>query len=322
MQPRHVYVSTVPFATVSPEPLRRLEAAGLTVRINPHDRKMTRDEMMSVLPNIDYLVAGIESLDAEVLACAPKLQLISRVGIGLDAIDFASCAARGIQVAYTPDAPTLAVAELNLGLALDALRKISATSARMHRGVWQPAMGGLLRGKTVGFLGFGRTGKTTAQLLQSFRVRCIACDPVWDVATARALAVDRCDLQALLANADVLFVCVPIGRETRNLIGQRELATMKPSAILINAARGGIVVEAELAQALRSGRLQHAGMDVFSEEPYAGELSGLDNCTLTTHMGAAAAECRVQMELEAVDEVVRVHQGQRVLQPAPFSTDA
>jgi D-3-phosphoglycerate dehydrogenase len=321
MQPRNVYVSTVPFSTVSPEPLAQLQAAGLSVRINPHARRMTRSEMMSVLPETDYLVAGIETLDAEVLSHAPRLRLISRVGIGLDAIDFAACRARNILVSYTPDAPTLAVAELNIGLALDALRKISLTSARMHRGSWQPAMGALLRGKTVGLLGFGRIGKTTAQLLQSFRVRCLACDPVWDIATARSLAVERCDFDALLTAADVLFVCVPIGRRTRNLIGARELSALKPTAILINTARGGIVVEQDLAHALRSGQLQHAALDVFAEEPYTGELAGLDNCTLTTHMGAAAAECRVQMELEAVAEVLRFVQGQHILQPAPDPHD-
>jgi D-3-phosphoglycerate dehydrogenase len=322
MPKRNVYVSTVPFSSVSPEPLARLEAAGLQVRINPHRRKMTRSEMMSVLPDTDYLVAGIETLDAEVLASAPRLRLISRVGIGLDAIAFDACRARNIQVTYTPDAPTLAVAELNVGLALDALRQISTTTALMHRGVWQPAMGSLLRGKTVGLLGFGRIGKTTAQLLQSFRVQCLACDPVWDIATARALAVERCDLPQLLAAADILFVCVPIARTTRNLIGAAELSAMKPTAILINTARGGIVVEADLANALRSGQLQHAALDVFAEEPYSGELADLDNCTLTAHMAAAAAECRAQMELEAVCEVVRFVHGEPLLQPAPFPSDS
>lgn len=312
-----VYVSTVPFATVSTEPLLALREAGLEVAINPFERKMTREEMIAVLPDADYLVAGIETLDAEVLGHAGRLRLISRVGIGLDSVDLVACAKRGIAVAYTPDAPTLAVAELNVALALDALRKVSATSSKMHAGTWQPQMGALLRSRTVGLLGFGRIGKTTAQLLQGFRVRCIACDPVWDVATARALAVERCDLQTVFRESDVVFVCVPITSETRNLVDATLLRLMKPSAVLVNTARGGIVVEEQLAQCLRDRVIAHACLDVFAQEPYAGELSGIDACTLTAHMGAAAAECRLQMESEAVAEVLRVHQGLPVACPAP-----
>ena len=312
-----VYVSTVPFATVSDEPARLLREAGLDYEVNPYDRKMRAEEMKEVLPDIDYLVAGIEPLDADVLAHAPKLKLIARVGIGLDTVDLGECKRRGIVVTYTPDAPTLAVAELNIGFMLDALRRISYTSEQLHRRNWVPHMGMLLRGRTVGILGLGRIGKSTAQILSGFRVRLLACDPVWDIATARALDVERCSQEQLLKQSDVLVICVPLEPDTVNLIGAPELALMRPSSVLVNAARGGIVDEVALAEALGSGQIAYACTDVYSEEPYTGPLCDLPNITLSGHMGAGADVCRIQMEVGAVEEVVRHDRGLPPLMPVP-----
>ena len=312
---KQVYVSTVPFATVSPEPLERLLDAGFEVEVNPFDRKMTPDEMMAVLPNIDYLVAGIEILNDDVLDTAPRLKVISRVGIGLDALDLEACRRREIRVCYTPDAPTVAVAELNIGMALDALRRISATSARLHRGEWLAHMGGLLRGRTIGFLGFGRIGKTTAQLLSGFRCRKIAVDPVWDIATARALNTTRVGYDTLYSESDIVFVCVPLEEQTRGMVAWPQFQQMKRDAVLINTARGGIVDETDLARALTEGQIAYACLDAYGVEPYAGPLADQENITLTAHMGAAASECRVQMELGAVEEILRFDRGEPLKEP-------
>ena len=304
------FVSTHPFGAVASTPLELLEAAGVAAQLNEYGRKIRPEELARHLADVDFLLAGTERLDTSVLKNAARLKLISRIGIGLDGIDFDYCRERGIRIAYTPDAPTVAVAELIVGVILDCLRRVSWTDSRLRAGVWYRHMGGMLRGRTVGLLGFGRIGKTTARLLRGFGVRLLACDPVWDVATARTLETERCSFESLLQKSDILSLCLPLDDTTRHYIGKLELEQMKPGAVLVNTARGGIVDEVALFEAISSGHLGAAGVDVYEQEPYDGPLKELDNVVLTCHMGAATVESRTAMETEAVEEVLRFVRGE------------
>lgn len=316
-----VLITTVPFGQSDPAPINALTAAGLPYLINPLGRRLTPPELCEMIGDISLMVAGTEPITSQVMAAAPHLRLIARVGIGLDNVDLGEARRRGIAVSYTPDAPSPAVAELTIGLVLSLLRDIPNTDHRMHRGVWQRSQGRRISHSTIGIIGVGRIGRKVIRHLQGGfpGVRILAHDVAPDLAFGDTHGVTWVDKDTLLADADVVSLHVPLTRDTRYLIGQRELGVMRPTSVLINTSRGGIVDEVALAGALREGRLHGAAVDVFEQEPYAGELTAIDRCLLTSHMGSMSADCRAQMERESVDEVVRFAAGKPLRTPVPES---
>jgi D-3-phosphoglycerate dehydrogenase len=248
---------------------------------------------------------------------APKLRLISRVGIGLDGVDLLAARERGIAVSYTPDAPAPAVAELTTGLMLALLRGISSTDRNMRNGVWHRVMGRRLARCTVGIIGVGRIGKRLIRHLGGFGCRILANDlePDWEF--GRAHGVEWGDKERIFREADIITLHVPLTPLTRNLITRRELDWMKPTALLVNTARGPLVSEHDLADALRNNGIAGAAIDVFSLEPYAGELCAIERCILTCHMGSMSVDCRTQMEVEATEEAVRFLRNEPLLHRVP-----
>jgi D-3-phosphoglycerate dehydrogenase / 2-oxoglutarate reductase len=310
----HVLITTAPFAEKNREPLELLEREGYSYLVNPFGRRITEEDYLTLIPEVDALVAGTEPITARVMAAAPRLKVISRVGIGLDNVDLIEARARGIAVSYTPDAPSPAVAELTLGLMLSLLRGIHTANPGAHAGKWQRIMGRRLAQVTVGIIGVGRIGGRVVNLLRSFGGRMLA----HDIAPDRSIeGVEWVGLPELLAQADVISIHVPLTAHTLGLIGEAELAAMKRDAVLINTARGGIVDEAALAGALRARRIAGAAIDVFRVEPYSGELCGLDNCLLTSHMGSMSEDCRYTMEREAVTNAIRFLKGEPLEQLVP-----
>ena len=299
-----VQISTSGFAEKDAAPLERLRAAGCEVRLNPYKRKLTVAESQALLADVDGLVAGVEALNEAVFAAAPRLKVISRVGTGMDAVDQPAAAARGIAVFNTPDSHIDAVAELALIGLLNGLRQQMVSDRAIRAGQWERAMGRLLRGKTVGVVGLGKVGKALVRLLQPFRCTVLAFDPYWDERFAADFQVRRAELPELLAAADAISLHVP-GSSGQALIGAAELALLKPDAVLVNTARGGLVDEAALLAHLGAHPQAQAVLDVFSEEPYRGPLAQLPNVLLSAHVGAYAAECRVDMELQAVDNCLK-----------------
>lgn len=300
-----ILISTSSFGKMDRRPLDLLEQAGYTCRLNPYGRKLTEEEAIGLLQEVDGLIAGTEPLTARVLAEAPRLKVISRCGVGMDSVDVATAQARGIHVCNTPSAHVEAVAELTLGGLLALARSIPAGDARVRGGTWKKPMGWLLRGKTVGVVGLGQVGKVLVRLLQPFGVTVLATDPYPDVDFADAYDVRYVDLDVLLAEADVVTLHVPFSEANRYLLGRDELGRMKPGAVLVNTARGGLVDEEALYEALADGRLAGAYLDTFEKEPYGGALAELPNVVLTPHIGSYAAECRVRMETEAVENLLR-----------------
>lgn len=297
-----VLVSVSSFGEAGDEPLRLLESAGLDVVSNPHGRKLTEAEIAELIADVDAVIAGTEPLNAAVLGRAGRLRVISRVGVGLENVDLGAALRMGVAVRNTPDALTDAVAELTLGGLLSALRRIGRMDRDLHAGIWERQMGGLLRGRTVGIVGFGRIGIRLAELLQPFEPRLLAADRAPNPGAAARLGATYLELDELLREADVVSLHLPGLDET--LIGARELELMRPGAILVNASRGGLVDETALHDALTGGRLAGAYLDTFAAEPYDGPLRELPNVVLTPHAGSYAAEARARMETEAVRNLI------------------
>ncbi|MBD3843691.1 MAG: 3-phosphoglycerate dehydrogenase, partial [Campylobacterales bacterium] len=225
--------------------------------------------------------------------------------IGLDGVDFELCKKYNVRVAYTSDAPTMAVAELCVGLILDLARKISHTDKAIKNGIWNRHMGTLLYGKTVGIFGIGRIGKSLVHLLSSFNVKFKAYDLEPDLAFGRLYNVDFVSKEDVLKMSDIISVNVPLKHDTLDYITLNELKQMQSHAILVNTARGGIVNETDLYVALKENIIAGAAVDVFEEEPYKGSLTELDNIVLTCHMGASTIDSRTDMEVQALEEAIR-----------------
>jgi D-3-phosphoglycerate dehydrogenase len=188
----------------------------------------------------------------------------------------------------------------------------------MRQGNWNRWIGRRLSGLTVGVIGVGRVGRLVIRHLQAFNpVRILANDLITDAELEKLNGFSWTDKETILRDADILTLHVPLTRQTRGMIGRRELGIMKPEAILINTSRGGIVDEAALAAALRARPHFSAAIDVFEEEPYSGELVTLENCLLSCHMASCTQDCRLQMEVEAAMEVVRYFKGEPFANPVP-----
>jgi D-3-phosphoglycerate dehydrogenase len=305
-----IFVSTHPFSSTSPLPMKLIQENGMKLSVNEHGRKITTQELSQDIKDAEVLVAGTEKITEEVFKNASNLKLIARVGIGLDGIDFDLCKKYNIRVTYTPDAPTMAVAELCVGLILDLARKISYTDKAIKNGIWNRYMGTLLYGKTVGIFGMGRIGKSLIHLLSSFNVKFKVYDISPDIAFGRLYNVEFVSKEEVLKTSDIVSVNVPLKKDTLNYITQKELKMMQSHAILINTARGGIVNEDDLYIALKENIIAGAAVDVFEEEPYKGKLTTLDNVVLTCHMGASTIDSRTNMEVQAIEEVIRYKNNQ------------
>lgn len=313
-------ITTVPFATQNTLPLEMLQNAGISYEINPLGRRLTDAELSELIPGVDILIAGTEQISARVFDRADNLKLISRVGIGLDGVDLNRARSDGVQVCYTPDAPAPAVAELTIGLMLSLLRGIHLSNTELHKREWNRHFGRRIPDVTIGIIGVGRIGGRVIRRLGSFgSPRMLINDVRRDQHITDALKLEWVDKETIFRESDVVSLHVPLTTETRGLVGVRELQMMKPDALLINAARGGVVDEDALYHALSNGKIGGAAIDVFEQEPYSGALCELKNCILTAHMGSMSTDCRVKMEIDATEDAVRFVKGQRLLRPVPTS---
>ncbi len=306
-----VLITTVPFGDKNRLPIEKLESAGIDYLINPIGRKLKEDELAEMVTDFDVLIAGTEPITDKVMAQAKRLKLISRVGVGLDSVDLLAAERRKMQVSYTPDAPASAVAELTVGLMLSLLRSVHVVNAQMHRGEWQRHFGRRLSEVTIGIIGVGRIGGSVLRHLAGFsKPRILVNDTNAKTVATPGLAVEWVKKEEIYREADVISLHVPLTGQTKNMILREHLLMMKPDAIVINTARGGIINEQDLAEVLRSGHLSGAAVDVFNEEPYSGELTQLERCLLTSHMGSMSIDCRTRMEIEATEEAIRFLTGQ------------
>lgn len=314
-----VLVTTVPFGAITKEPVQYLvEHPNIEFVINPIGRKLTEEESIQMVRDFDILIAGTEMNSRAVLENAPRLKLIARVGIGLDSVDLTACRELGVQVSYTPDAPAPAVAELTMAHMINLLRRVPFVDRKMRAGIWQRYSGERLHNLTIGVIGTGRVGKRVIDHLQGFHPQNIFVHDIHpDESFYEMFGARHVSLNELLEQSDLITVHVPLTPATKNMIGSKEFSKMKQTAYLINTARGGIVNEHDLYDALHDFKIAGAAMDVFEKEPYAGSLLELDNCLFSCHMGSMTSDCRSRMEIEATQDVIRFVNGEPLKQPVP-----
>jgi D-3-phosphoglycerate dehydrogenase len=319
-----IFVSTAPFGITDPAPRELLDQSDFAIGYNEFGRKCKPEELAEIAVDCPVVIAGTENL-LPLIERSTKLQMISRVGIGLDSVPLELCRERGIRVSYTPDAVTMAVVELTLGLMLDATRRFSEADRRMREGTWQRITGRRLEHSIIGLLGFGRIGSRVAHLLVPFRpVEVLVHDQLdksADIERLRqqGLNVRQTSKAEVLAQAQIISVHVPLSRATKHWIAQAELSTMREDAVLINTARGGILDEGALLQALREQRIAGSAVDVFEQEPYSGPLLEMENVILTPHQGSCSIDCRLRMERESAEEALRFLRNEPLQQEVPES---
>jgi D-3-phosphoglycerate dehydrogenase len=299
-----VLVSPSSFGECGSEPLNILTKQGFEIISNPFGRKLTEEEVISLAPDAVGIVAGVEALNKKVIDRLPQLKCISRVGVGMDSVDIDYAKQKGIKVVNTPNGPTRAVAELTIALAMSLLRGISRADSNIKKDLWKKEIGNLILDKNIGVFGLGRIGKVTAKLFRGVGAKIIAYDIYPDNTFANANEIRLVDKDELFKAADVITVHIPGNKDKTAAIGIKELSLMKKSGYLINVSRGGVVDENALYKVLKERNIAGAACDVFSNEPYKGNLIELENVLLTPHLGSYAAETKLQMEIDAVNNLI------------------
>lgn len=297
---RKVLTSPSSMGQCGNEPFDLLHEHGFEIINNPYGRKLTEDEVIELAKDCVGIVAGVEPLTSRVIDALPNLMCISRVGVGMDSVDVEYAQKKGITVCNTPDGPTRGVAELTLAMTLSLLRRIPQADAAMHQHQWKKQIGNLFLDKKVGIIGLGRIGKSVAEMFRGLKNPVIGYDPFPNEAWAKENGVELASLEEVLKEADILTLHLPGNKDKSPVIGKDELALMKDGSWLINIARGGVVDEVALYDALKDGKLSGAAVDVYTKEPYNGPLCDLDNIIMTPHLGSYAKEGKLQMEIDAV----------------------
>ena len=293
-----------------------LKGAGFDVKV---EANLTPEQLLKAVPEFDALVVrGRTKVTAPVIRAATRLRAVARSGVGLDNIDLSAARERSIQVISTPAAPTTSVAELSVGLMLSLLRRISFADKAMKEGRWVKSelMGRELKGKTVGVVGAaGRIGLEVARICkQGFLANVLGYDVIDFAEKARNIGlVALGELTELLSRSDIVTVHVPYLPTTHHLIDEKAIASMKKGAIIINPSRGDIINGQALLQALKTGQLSAAGLDVFHREPPADdwekELTKLPNVVCTAHIGAQTTECQRLESSMVAEELIRALKG-------------
>ena len=265
-------------------------------------------ELADAIASADaVLVRSATQITRESLARANGLKVIGRAGVGVDTIDVNAATERGIAVLTAPAGNTISAAELTFALTLALARRVSAADRSMKSGQWdrKSFSGTELYGKTLGLVGAGRIGGEVAKRARAFGMQVLAFDPFLLADRAAALGIERAELDEVLRRADVVSLHVPLTDATTGLLGDRELGLMKPTAVIVNAARGGVVSEEALVRALKDKRIAGAALDVFEQEPLPADhpLRALDNVVLTPHLGASTAEAQQNVAIEIAEAV-------------------
>jgi D-3-phosphoglycerate dehydrogenase len=319
-----VLVTPRSFLRAGDEVRAELEDAVGEVRYTDRGRPLTSEELRSELGDVDGMIAGVDQLDAAAFESAPRLRVVARYGVGVDTVDLEAAAHAGVVVTNTPGANAVAVAELTVALILALARRVPLARDRVRAGEWAPLVGREIRGRTVGLLGLGSVGAAVAERLRVFGCAVIAHDPVRDPEFARRLGAELVALGELFERADVLSLHVPVTDETRDIVDARLLGELPRGALLVNTARGELVVEADLVAALESGRLAGAALDVLREEPPrpGHPLLRRDDVIVTPHIGGHTEEATEAMARTAVAELLAVLSGGKPRHPVGVGEEA
>ena len=305
-----VLITSTSFGKKIKAPLETLRSKGYDLKLNELGRPLTPEELIERLADCEGCIAGLDYFTGEVIRASKKLRIIARYGAGVDRIDLQAAAEAGVTVTNTPVANSDSVADLAVGLMLAVARKIPTAHRCVCEGRWENMYGLSLADKTVGLIGFGRIGSRVAQRVQGFRCRVIIYDPFLDPETARQAGAELVSLDELLAAADFISLHLPTNDQTRGFLAAAQFGQMKPSAILVNTARGELIDGDALIEALRNDEIRGAGLDTHAEEPPEASLyEGLDNVVLTPHMGAYTEDALINMAEGSVENLCAFFEG-------------
>jgi len=306
-----IAIAAPPFALGREEPFERLEAAGfVVVDIRPLVSLEEDSARRSLAQAWGFVAGNAPHFGAELLALAPELRVIGKMGAGYDNIDLKAATEHGVLVCHTPGVNTSAVADYTMGLILALAREIPTVDRDVRAGRWPKHKGLELGGKTLGLLGVGAIGRAVAERARGFGVRLIGYDPHWPAKHAAQLGLVRVGLEELFQGSDILSLHCPLTRETDQVVNRRTLSRMKPTALLVNTARGELIDERALAEALSNGKLGGAALDAFVREPLGeSPLRHLGNVVLSSHTAWFTEEAMIHMTDGIVDQLIEVWEG-------------
>lgn len=296
-----IAISPSSFGEEDITPIEALKVHNIKIVQNPYHRRLTESEIIDHLKGVDGLIAGLEPLNERVLKSADRLKAIARVGIGMDNVDLKAAEALNIKVSNTPEAPAEAVAELCLSALLSILRQLSKFNSDMHDGIWKKRIGKSLKDSKVLLIGYGRIGRKFGSLLQILGAKVMVSDPYIDSIEVSS-NVNLVELKQGLKSADIISLHAS-GNDV--ILSEEHFEIMNDGAILLNSARGELVDEKAMINALKSGAIKHAWFDAFWEEPYKGKLTEFNNVILTPHVGTYTKQCRRMMEENAVNNLLK-----------------
>jgi lactate dehydrogenase-like 2-hydroxyacid dehydrogenase len=305
---------------VFPEVIRHLETV-FEVEANPEDDLWSAEQFRArAVDKHALFVVTSDTVDASLLRACPQLRLVATGSVGYNHIDLAACARQGVMVTNTPDVLTEATADMAFALLMATARRITESERWLRQGHWQrwawdQFLGADLHGATLGIVGMGRIGSAIARRARGFDMELVYANRS-PASNEAALGAVRLSKEELLSRADHVMLVLPYSAQTHHTIGRKELALMKPTATLVNIARGGIVDDDALAEALRDGRIAAAGLDVFENEPAVNPaLLALDNIVMTPHIGSATRSSRLAMAMLAARNLSEVFSGRSPLTP-------
>ncbi|MCA6214449.1 MAG: D-3-phosphoglycerate dehydrogenase / 2-oxoglutarate reductase [Thermococcaceae archaeon] len=289
-----------------------LKNAGLEVI---YEEYPDQDKLKELVKDVSAIIVRSKpKVTKEIIDAAPNLKVIARAGVGLDNVDVEYAKSKGIEVVNAPAASSRSVAELAIALMFAVARKVAFADRKMREGVWakKQCMGFELEGKTLGVIGFGRIGYTVAKIASAIGMKILLYDTAKEEERAKEVGGKFVELEELLRNSDIVTIHVPLLESTYHLINEERLKLMKPTAILINTARGAVVDTNALVKALQEGWIAGAGLDVFEEEPLPENhpLTKLDNVVLTPHIGASTVEAQERAGIEVAEKVVKILKGE------------
>ena len=300
------------FGKVSKEPVRYLESRGFEVVFTDLPQPLSEDDLAGIIKGMDAIICGNDYVTKKVFQAADRLKVVSKHGVGVDRIDLEAAAEYGVVVTNTPGANTEAVAELAVGLIFALSRQIVQAHFSTREGAWSRFVGKEILGKKVGIIGLGRIGRAVARRMKALGGEVIAYDVIRDDEFAAKMEIKYVELDELLGQSDIVTLHIPVTKGTENFLDRRRIGAMKRGALLVNTARGELVDEEALAEALKAGYVGGAALDVYKKEPPKGSpLLGLDNCITLPHIGAYSREALERMGMMAAENVVAVITGKK-----------
>lgn len=300
-----------PFIEANPKFLDEIRALG-EVKIILTDQGIDNEVLKKEVADVDVIVVAVVKIDKEIIDAAPNLKYIMKFGSGYDNIDHLYAREKGIPVTNIPGQNTEAVADHAFGLMIAAARHITQKNQEMKAGHWENIMGYEIFNKRIGIIGFGNIGKAVAKRASGFNMEIIAYGNHQDYEIAEKLQVNFVKFDELLSTSDVIVVSTNLNEKTRKMINKETIRIMKPTAILINISRGGLVDEDALTEALKNKQISAAGLDVFADEPTKSELATLPNVIATPHIGAATYEAVDRMGEGAFENLKRFAAGEEL----------